>query len=318
MANIVTITAAAAEGVTCTAGGSSEHRFTVTNTTTARLTLGVRVLPEEPAIERWLAVADKAERDLAPGATDQVAVTVRPPADAPPGKHPFRLLVFSTARPDEDFTEGPLVAVEVTAPRPAPAPPDEKKPFPWWIAVVAVLVLLAGAGVTTWIVLSGKTVEVPKVVDLSAEQAVATLQAARLGYTSDMRETRDRPAGTVLEQKPAAGATVDQGSSVALVVASAPSQEPAVVVPTVVRLAFEDARREIEQAGLQAQRMEPPLDTREFQAGQVTSQIPPGRSSAKRGDTVRLKVAGESVEVPSVAASHCRRLSPRWPRASWS
>jgi hypothetical protein len=47
--------------------------------------------------------------------------------------------------------------------------------------------------------------------------------------------------------------------------------------------------------------MDPPHATREFEPGQVTSQIPPGRGSARRGDTVRLQVAGESVEVPDVA-----------------
>ncbi len=40
-----------------------------------------------------------------------------------------------------------------------------------------------GAGVTTWFLLSKKAVEVPRVVDLSAEEAVATLQAAKLAYT---------------------------------------------------------------------------------------------------------------------------------------
>ena len=299
MASIFTITAAA-EGVTGNPGGSSQHRFTVTNATATRLTVGVRALAEDATFERWLAVADRAERELAPGATDQVTVTVQVPADASPGKRRFRLLVFSAARPDEDFTEGPQVVVEVQAARAAPPAEEPARPFPWWIAVVAALVLLIGAGVTTWFLLSKKAVEVPRVVDLSAEEAVATLQAAKLAYTSEMRETREKAAGTVLEQNPAAGTSVDRGSSVTLVVASAPSQEPGVSVPTVVRLSFEDARREIEQAGLQVQRMDPPLATREFQAGQVTSQIPPGKSSAKRGDTVRLKVAGDSVEVPSV------------------
>jgi beta-lactam-binding protein with PASTA domain len=69
----------------------------------------------------------------------------------------------------------------------------------------------------------------------------------------------------------------------------------------VVSLTFDDAKRELQEKGFVVQPMEPPAATREFRPGQVTLQVPPARSPAKRGSPVRLQVAGQSVEVPRVA-----------------
>jgi serine/threonine-protein kinase len=166
---------------------------------------------------------------------------------------------------------------------------------------VAAAVVLIGGGVLAWILLSGKAVEVPKVIGLTVEEAVEVLQEARLKPSSQMQESREKPPGTVLEQSPAPGAKADEASEVALVVASAPSPEPPVAVPNVVSLTFDAAKRDLEAAGFVVERMEPLQATREFQPGQVTVQVPPARSMVKRGETVRLKVAGQSVEVPRVA-----------------
>jgi beta-lactam-binding protein with PASTA domain len=300
MASVATITPAA-PSVTCSPGASAEHSFTVTNTTGLRLTVGLRVLPKDPGVDAWLSIDGSQERELDAGETTQVTVKASPPPGTPAGQHRFQLLVYSPRREDQDFSEGPVVTVEVPAGQGITPPPPPPPSFPWWIVAVAVLVLLVGGGVLTWVLMSGKTVEVPKVVGLSVEQAVEALQEAQLKPAPQMQETRDRPAGTVLEQSPAPGAQVDEASEVVLTVASAPSEEPAVPVPNVVSLTFDDAKRELTDKGFAAERMEPLAATREFRPGQVTLQVPPARSPAKRGSTVRLQVAGNSVEVPEVA-----------------
>ena len=301
MAEVATITPAT-QSVSCTVGAEAKHSFTVTNTTGSWLALGVRVVPGDPGVAAWLSIEGKPERDLAAGETTQFTVKAQPPAGTAAGRYTFQLLAFSTQREDQDFTKGPMVTVEVAAPKAEePAKKEETTPFPWWIVVVAVLVLLVGGGVTTWILLSGAKVEVPAVSGLQVDQAVERLQDAGLKAAPQMQETRDKPAGTVIDQSPAAGVKVAESSEVALKVASPPSAEPPVPVPNVVSLTFDDAKRELEAQGFVAERMEPLAATREFRPGQVTLQVPPARSPAKRGSAVRLQVAGQSVEIPRVA-----------------
>jgi len=74
-------------------------------------------------------------------------------AGAPGGKYPFRLDVASALNPDEDFTEGPTVSVEIAA---ATVPPPPKKKFPLWIIfVIAGVVLIIIIVVIILVVRSG-------------------------------------------------------------------------------------------------------------------------------------------------------------------
>ncbi len=140
MANIFNITVAAAD-VKADAGGKATIIFTVTNT----LDKPVRGIAKAKALgntqQDWLSVKEEVERDFAARATEQFTVEFSKPAGSagpgtaggPPEKFPFRLDVFSAANPDEEFTEGQTVNVEVKQPEALPV----KKPFPWWILIVA-------------------------------------------------------------------------------------------------------------------------------------------------------------------------------------
>ena len=148
MAKSFAITTTATEALKADAKGRAQAVFTVTNVKTRP----VRGLTSAKALDgtkrEWLSVTGDSERDFAAGATAQFAVNFDA-AGAPPGKYPFRLDVASALNPDEDFTEGPTVTVEVAA----PAPPPKKKKFPLWIIIViAALVLLVG-GVILFLVL---------------------------------------------------------------------------------------------------------------------------------------------------------------------
>jgi hypothetical protein len=225
MARPVTITPVA-ENVPCLAGEAAEHCFTVTNLSGARLALGVRALASDPAWAPWLSVVGKVERELSGGATDQVTVRLQPPVEGATGKCPARLLVYSTARPDEDFTEGPLVTFEVSGPTGAPVPPAPQGRLRWWWLAVPLLAVLIG-GLVAWRLGAGHRAQVPALVGLPLERALGELRDAGLKAERQARETGERPADTVLEQSPAAGAKVDQGSLVTLVVARAPAPAPA-------------------------------------------------------------------------------------------
>jgi hypothetical protein len=119
--------------------------FTVTNATSRPLRGVAKIKPLGNTQTQWLSIEGEAERDFPAGGTHQFTVDFNRPKPAaaptatpqPAESFPFRLDVISTANPDEDFTEGQSVTVEIPEQTIQP-----KKSFPWWIPVViAVLVV---------------------------------------------------------------------------------------------------------------------------------------------------------------------------------
>ncbi len=156
MGNIFAVTTAI-EDIKADAAGKASAIFTVTNTTNKPLRGIAQAKAQGNTRQEWLDVEGESERDFSAGGTQQFTVNFsKPAASASPGTPPaetysFRLDVASSANPDEYFTEGPTVKV-VTTPAPVIA---AKKAFPWWIVIVAVIVLaLVTAGIL-WLVLRG-------------------------------------------------------------------------------------------------------------------------------------------------------------------
>jgi hypothetical protein len=123
--------------------GRGEVTFTVTNSSKRALRGKIRVRPLGLSKVEWFNIAGETERNFSPNATQQVLVKVSVPPGTPAGKYQFRLDTVSLVNPDDDFTEGPTVDLEIKA---TEAP---KKTFPWWIiaAAAAGLILI---GWTTW------------------------------------------------------------------------------------------------------------------------------------------------------------------------
>lgn len=135
-----TITTPATETMKADAGGHAQAVFTVTNATARPVRAILRARAIGDSKQEWLSIAGESERDFGGGATEQV--TVRFDAvGAPAGKYSFRLNASSAINPDEDFTEGPTVNVEV--PAPVVVGPKPKK-FPWIIIAIIAAVLLIG------------------------------------------------------------------------------------------------------------------------------------------------------------------------------
>lgn len=157
MAKSFAITTTATDTLRADNKGHVEAGFTVTNTTSRPIRGLAKPKPLGDTKLQWLTVQGEAERDFAAGATQQFTVSfdgpateaasgtppgsTAPPAGTPPApvarKYPFRLDVESALNPEEDFTEGPTVTVEMAAP-PVPTP----KKFPLWIIFVILGVLL--------------------------------------------------------------------------------------------------------------------------------------------------------------------------------
>lgn len=120
-----------------------EMAFTVSNETGQALRARASVSPIEPARPEWFDLKGAPARDFSPDQTQQFAVTISVPRSAPGGTYKFSLLVASTERPDEQYTEGPVVSFKVAAADEAPKPV-----FPWWAiglagGLAAVALLLA-------------------------------------------------------------------------------------------------------------------------------------------------------------------------------
>jgi hypothetical protein len=131
--------------------------FTVTNATTASLRGDAVVVPEAGA-EAAKYEIDEPSRHFAPGATDQVIVEVTAPAGMPAGTYGFRLrMLLGGGVPEEQFDDSPTVKYLVE--KGDELPP--KKPFPWWIVIVAALIALVVIGVTIYVLVPKPPVPTP-------------------------------------------------------------------------------------------------------------------------------------------------------------
>jgi beta-lactam-binding protein with PASTA domain len=131
---------------------------------------------------------------------------------------------------------------------------------------------------------------VPSVVGLSQANATAAIVAADLVVgTVTMASSNTVPAGNVISQTPAAGSSVNEGSTVNLTVSTGPEQ---VTVPSVVGLSQADATEAIDAAGLVVGNVTY-VESEEVAAGQVNEQVPAGGTMLTRGSSVDLVIAEE-------------------------
>jgi hypothetical protein len=109
--------------------------FTVTNTAGRRLPARARIVASDPTTQGWFTLVEP-ERTFPVSGTQQFTVQIAVPPSVPAGTHLFRLDVAGVDNPDEEYGQGPNVAVEV------PPAVVTKQPFPWLIVAIG-----AGAGV---------------------------------------------------------------------------------------------------------------------------------------------------------------------------
>jgi beta-lactam-binding protein with PASTA domain len=146
---------------------------------------------------------------------------------------------------------------------------------------------------------SPAAVEVPGVVGLSASDAVVAIRDAGLEAMIHLVES-STPAGTVLRQSPAEGASAPRGSSIRLEVAkSRPTPPVRIDVPDVVGANVAEARRQLRSLGLAVTVVQVRSDE---PAGTVVRQSPHAGAELRKGAAVRLAVSTgpQTVDVPDV------------------
>jgi eukaryotic-like serine/threonine-protein kinase len=130
-------------------------------------------------------------------------------------------------------------------------------------------------------------VEVPDVVGLDDQAALAALQSAGLAGVLVQRDSTE-PEGQVLSQSPGAGNLVARGSQVTIFASTG-----AITVPDVVGQPRKAAVTALKRAGFTVAVTEETTED-PTEVGVVISAFPPGGSRGRRGDTVTISVGVEA------------------------
>lgn len=173
-------------------------------------------------------------------------------------------------------------------------PPPQRSRAPLWIALV--IVILAAALVAAWAagVFDAEEepapVAVPDVVGMTTDGARNALEQAGLtvGTITEVA-SEDGPAGTVIEQTPAAGEEVDEGSEVTLRVSTGSAAPTAVEVPDVTGASQDAASQTLLAAGFVVVVTE--ADSDAVPVGFVVVQRPAAGALAAPGSAVDIVVS---------------------------
>lgn len=149
------------------------------------------------------------------------------------------------------------------------------------------------------------TIQVPDVVGMAGSAAQAALAALGLYVTVEIQCDDAEPVDNVISQDPAAGAQVNIGSSVTIVVSSGPCS----LIPNVIGYPEQQARLIIESSGFFISSIERQCSDL-IALGDVAVQIPAGGALARTGSGVALIIANgrctsagggsESILVPAI------------------
>jgi beta-lactam-binding protein with PASTA domain len=299
--------------------GHTEAVFTVTNTTSRPARGIAEAKPLENTKQEWLQIRGESERDFAPGVPQEFVVTFDAPLakPAPPSiatkpavpaaptspaaaaptipaaeKYSLRLDVASARNPDEDFTEAPVVRVEVPA---IPPPPPPRK----WIYIAIAAVVLIAIGIGIYFLVPPRNVAVPNVVGMTLDDAKTALLNAKLTpVEQEIQITEKAPPGQVIDQDPKPESSpVPKGTEVKLITEG---EVPLVEVPDVTKRLINDAKERLTEKGLSV--VEKSTEVSEgLEPNQVVSQDPAGGKQVKPGSTVELVVAVQrQIAVPDV------------------
>ena len=244
------------------------------------------------------AAADEAFEAQATGAVISEPDGIAPPSPSKPT--PAQAMAAAAAEsPGMLFSPTPLsphprqTPVQQAAPVAPPTVP--LSPFvrrrgliPRWAPWVAGGTLLAIVliALITWLVVRGDMVRVPSVTGLAGKAAQTRLQEAGLKMVvSDHLFSSTVPAGSVVSQRPVAGATLSAGSSVRVAVSAGSETFP---MPDVVGSQLSTATARLSSKGLSVVVETAPS---EQDQGTVIATDPSAGTDVQTGSTVRLTVA---------------------------
>jgi eukaryotic-like serine/threonine-protein kinase len=281
MSRVFAITSAT-DHISVNPDGKGEVTFTVTNSAARPIRAQIKARPLEETKSEWLSIIGEPERDFTPGVTQQVVVQL--PAGTPAGKHFFRIDAISVENPDEDYSEGPVVALK----RGLPAPPA--RPFPWWILIVVSVSLVLVSGLV-YLLIPKKgevpNVVVPVVINKPFKEAEERVIARGLVVDKESKEDPEAKEEMVIDQDPKEG-SIKKGGTIKLTVT--------VPVPPFKMPDFKGAGTSIKEAyeflrDKYVKLEEKPVENGTEPEGKILDQSPGKDAEVKIGDTITLTFA---------------------------
>jgi beta-lactam-binding protein with PASTA domain len=134
-----------------------------------------------------------------------------------------------------------------------------------------------------------RSVEVPRVVGLTREQAIAAIENAGLEVGEVSQVENAAPRGQVLLSSPVGGAKAPTPSSVNLTVSDGPAT---LTVPDLIGQDYGQARSLLSQLGFEVGNVTYEANPA-FRDNTIIGQTPAANSSAPAGTTIQLTVAGQ-------------------------
>ncbi len=149
----------------------------------------------------------------------------------------------------------------------------------------------AGTKVTIVVVAPSNTVNIPRLIGMSQDSAVALIEGMKLVPKVEERDSTE-PGKTCVDQDPKEGAEALPGDTVTIYVSNAP-EVTTVRVPPVAQMGYTvaQARARLATYGLRSNTVE--AETPDYPPGEVIGQDPPAGREVERGSIVELTVAKE-------------------------
>ncbi len=168
--------------------------------------------------------------------------------------------------------------------RSAPAAPRQTRLWPWIIAALIALMILAAAGWAVVSFIAGNNVKVPALTGKTVAEARQELTKLGLKFAIDQVYDAKAPKGEVTKQQPEPGETLPKGSIVYLTVSRGVEM---VKVPDVKGASLEDATFSLSQAGLRVGKVQEVYsDT--VTSGNIVNQSPAASKQVPKDSAVRL------------------------------
>ena len=142
----------------------------------------------------------------------------------------------------------PAAAAPAVAPAPVPASQPKRRRWVPWLLGLFLLAVLGGLGYFGWLLFRTPTHEIPAVVGLPQEEALALVDDFEWEITVDEgRSDEFRTPGQVIRTSPSAGEDLAEGSPLLVVVSEGPEFRS---VPDLTGLTLAEAQTEIERLEL--------------------------------------------------------------------
>jgi serine/threonine-protein kinase len=174
--------------------------------------------------------------------------------------------------------------------------PGGRKKWPWIVAAVAAVAVIAGLiWGFNYISSSGGNIAVPNVVGQTKAQAQKAIVQAGLVPSVVDKASSSVHKGDVISTSPPFGTKLAKNAAVKLFVSTGPAS---VKVPSVVGETENAATSQLQNAGFQVTQKSQPNST--APQGQVVSQNPKAGTSVSKGADITIYVSGGAAQVPSV------------------